>query len=173
MIATGELVEESNVGNGLKMSHWRSPHNLPTKSMVIGVARFATAFEKIDCIPVSRWVFHQDRNTGFERYDLTGPILEFFEDRIAPYPFAKLAHVQSKTRWGGSENSGTIFYFEKSVDDTRDKKVFLLMKSPINGLEIPHPRQIGIMYGSVKVLRPILHTFIMSTVTVKSAFSKD
>ena len=36
-------------------------------------------------------------------------------DQVGPYSFSKLAHVQSKTRWGGLENAGTIFYFENSV----------------------------------------------------------
>ena len=36
-----------------------------------------------------------------------------------PYPFTKLANVQSKTRFGGMENAGNIFYFENSVSGER------------------------------------------------------
>ncbi len=122
VVGSGRLVEETNLGDGHKITVWHSPHLLPTKSMVIGIARFATAYDEINDVPVSRWVFHQDRDQGFENYDWSGPILTCFENLIGPYPFEKLAHVQSKTRWGGSENSGTIFYFEASTDAERDNE---------------------------------------------------
>jgi aminopeptidase N len=41
--------------------------------------------------------------------------LKFFSDYIAPYPFEKLANVQSKTMFGGMENASAIFYNETSV----------------------------------------------------------
>ena len=122
VVATGVLIEETNLGNGNKRSVWQSPHLLPTKSMVIGVARFAVAHETFDKTPVSRWIFHQDRQTGFSNYDWTTPILTYFQEKMGAYPFGKLAHVQSKTRWGGSENAGTIFYSEKSVDPERNNE---------------------------------------------------
>ena len=34
---------------------------------------------------------------------------------IGPYPFKKLANVQSKTIFGGMENAGNIFYYQNSV----------------------------------------------------------
>jgi aminopeptidase N len=38
-------------------------------------------------------------------------------DKFGPYAFEKLANVQSKTIFGGMENSSCIFYFENSVGD--------------------------------------------------------
>jgi aminopeptidase N len=41
-------------------------------------------------------------------------IVEFFASLIAPFPYEKLAHVQSSTRFGGMENATEIFYSDES-----------------------------------------------------------
>jgi aminopeptidase N len=45
--------------------------------------------------------------------------LDYFESYIGPYPFKKLANVQSKTVYGGMENASCIFYHERSVTGER------------------------------------------------------
>ena len=42
-----------------------------------------------------------------------GDIVEFFSRTIAPFPYEKLAHVQSSTRYGGMENASAIFYSDE------------------------------------------------------------
>ncbi|NQU87576.1 MAG: hypothetical protein HQ541_17620 [Mariniphaga sp.] len=44
-----------------------------------------------------------------------GP-LKFYSEKIGSYPYEKLANVQSKTRYGGMENAGCIFYNERTVN---------------------------------------------------------
>jgi aminopeptidase N len=43
--------------------------------------------------------------------------MPFFINKIGPFPYKKLANVQSKTIFGGMENAGAIFYFEDSPGD--------------------------------------------------------
>jgi len=43
--------------------------------------------------------------------------MPFYIQKFGPYAFEKLANVQSKTRFGGLENAGCIFYYENSVGD--------------------------------------------------------
>ncbi len=89
---------------------------LPTKIMVIGVTDFAVNnIGDVDCIPVSSWVYPPDRDSGFAHYAVAKNILEWYIHRIGPYAFEKLANVQSTTIFGGMENAGCIFYYEKSV----------------------------------------------------------
>jgi aminopeptidase N len=38
------------------------------------------------------------------------PIVSMFEQLVGPFPYEKLAHVQSATRFGGMENATAIFY---------------------------------------------------------------
>jgi aminopeptidase N len=40
-------------------------------------------------------------------------IVRFFESLVGPFPYDKLAHVQSLTRFGGMENAGAIFYADR------------------------------------------------------------
>ncbi len=117
VVSNGRLVEETNLSHDLKLTHWKEDVPLPTKIMVIGVAEFAVNhLEKVDGVPVSSWIYPADRETGFKHYAMATDILKWFINRIAPYPFEKLANVQSTTIFGGMENAGCIFYYEKSVD---------------------------------------------------------
>ena len=117
VISNGLKTDERDIGNGMKLTHWKEDTPLPTKVMVIGVAKFAIK-EFTDSppgIPVSGWVYPQDSTNGFRDYAPATEILKFFSDYIAPYPYQKLANVQSKTIFGGMENASAIFYSESSV----------------------------------------------------------
>jgi len=116
VISNGKKIEETNLPNQLKLTHWRETAPLPVKVMVIGVAKFAVDnFAQVDCTPISTWVYPNDRDSGFAHFSIASHILRWFINHIGPYPFEKLANVQSTTIFGGMENAGCIFYFEKSV----------------------------------------------------------
>lgn len=120
VIANGYKVEESDLGGGKVLTHWRTDVAIPTKVMVFAAARFAIRhMEPIHGIPVQNWVYPQDRQAGFYDYAPARDILLFLEDYIGPYPFEKLANVQSTTRYGGMENASNIFYAETSVTGRR------------------------------------------------------
>ncbi len=116
VIATGKKVEESYLTKNQKLTRWKTSVILPTKVITIGVAHFAISYEGlVSNVPMESWVYAENRNEGFKDYAMAAGPLSFFTDRIAPYPYEKLANVQSKTRWGGLENAGNIFYTENSV----------------------------------------------------------
>lgn len=117
VVSNGRKVEETNLPDHLKLTHWKEESPLPTKVMVIGVTNFAVNnVGKVDCIPVSGWVYPQDRDSGFVHYAVAKNILQWYIYHIGPYAFEKLANVQSKTIFGGMENASCIFYFENSVN---------------------------------------------------------
>ncbi|MFM9838861.1 MAG: hypothetical protein ACKVOQ_11390 [Cyclobacteriaceae bacterium] len=94
---------------------------IPVKVMVVGIARFAVQqVGKVDNITVESWVYPQNRAEGFYDYSVALKVLDYFHRHIGPYPFKKLANVQSKTRWGGLENASAIFYSESSVNGKAD-----------------------------------------------------
>lgn len=120
VIGNGRLVERTNINEELTLTHWKSDVVLPTKVMVIGAARFAIQVTgEIYNIPISAWVYPQDREKGFYDYALALPITDWFINHVGPYPYAKLANVQSKTQFGGMENASNIFYTENSVNGQR------------------------------------------------------
>ncbi len=116
VVANGLQLEESNLPNGLKLTRWLETQPIPTKVMVFGAAAFATQLSgEVHGIPLMSWVYPENRQAGFNDYAPAQDPLDFFINHIGPYPFRKLANVQSKTRFGGMENAGCIFYFENSV----------------------------------------------------------
>jgi aminopeptidase N len=123
VVATGTLVEESNIAGGRKITRWQEETPVPVKVMTMGIGRFAVELSStVNGIPVTTWVYPQERNNGFNDFKVAPEILAFFDRFIGPYSYDKLAHVQSKTRWGGLENAGNIFYFENVVNGKNERE---------------------------------------------------
>jgi len=117
VVATGVLKEQSNLGNGTKQHHWSEETVVPVKVMTIGIARFAVKhLGNFAGVENSIWVFPENREAGFSDFSPAARIIEFYSKTWGPFLFGKLAHVQSKTRWGGLENAGAIFYAERAVN---------------------------------------------------------
>ena len=112
VVATGEKYEESNLGDGHKLTVYKEPAPVAMKVVTIGVTKFASRLlEEVDGIPVSAWVYPENRLDGFSDYGVAVDVLKYFIDNIGPYSYAKLANMQAKTQWGGLENAGNIAYF--------------------------------------------------------------
>lgn len=126
VVANGIKVEESSLEGNRKLTHWREDVPIPVKVMVIGVARFAMQESaRLNDISVSSWVFPQNRQEGFHDYQVAVKALDYFQKNVGPYPYKKLANVQSKTRFGGLENANTIFYFENSVNGKGEQEALI------------------------------------------------
>ncbi|WP_263821061.1 M1 family metallopeptidase [Salinibacter sp.] len=120
VVSNGARVHDSTSGD-TRHTHWRTDVPLPPKVMVIGVADFAVdSAGTVDGVPVQSWVYPEDRGPGLKDLGQAPPILRFFEENLGPYPYAKLANVQSTTRYGGMENAAAIFYSETAVADGED-----------------------------------------------------
>ncbi len=126
VVANGVQIEETNLDENLKFSHWITNIPISTKVMVIGVAPFAVQYlGDVEDIPVYTWVFPQNRAEGFLDYDVAQRVLDYFNSHIGDYPYEKLANVQSKTRYGGMENAGNIFYYENSVTGNQEVEALI------------------------------------------------
>jgi aminopeptidase N len=126
VISNGIQVEESSLPENIKETHYREDVPLPTKVMAIGVADFAVSLVgDINCVPVYSWVYPENKTNGFKDYSLAKGILAWHINYIGPYPYKKLANVQSKTRFGGMENAGAIFYAEDLVNGLGDQEELL------------------------------------------------
>ena len=126
VISNGIQVEETNVHNNRKITHYKETTELPTKIMVIGVAEFAVQYAgDVRGIPVYSWVYPEEKDKGFYDYAQAVEILPFFIDKVGPYAYKKLANVQSKTIFGGMENAGAIFYAETSITGKRTTEALI------------------------------------------------
>lgn len=127
VVSNGIRLVEKEISKGKKLTHWQETIPQPTKVMVIGVAKFAVKeyAQKPGGVPVSAWVYPKDSIKGFYDYGQAPEILQFFADQIGPYPYKKLANVQSTTIFGGMENASAIFYAESSITGTRSEEDLL------------------------------------------------
>ena len=126
VIANGVKTEDTTY-NQLRRTHYTESTPLSTKIMVIGVAEFAIQQSgTVNNIPVSSWVYPEEKEKGFYDYALAVDILPFFIKNVGPYAFKKLANVESTTIFGGMENASAIFYSDDaSITGTRKSESLL------------------------------------------------
>jgi len=116
VVSNGLRRSIDTLSGGRLRTHWQESVPLATKVMAVGVAKFASEKSgEVAGIPVSSWVYPEDSVNGLKEYGMAPPILEWFQSTIGPYPFRKLANVQSKTTYGGMENASAIFYNEAAI----------------------------------------------------------
>ncbi len=113
-VANGLLLEESDLEDGRRLTHWRQTIPISTYQMVIGVASFSVRhLEPVDGIPIQAWVFPQDKLVGFASFGEADKPLRFFQSKIGPFPYEKLANVQTTNRYGATEFASSVFYGEQ------------------------------------------------------------
>lgn len=126
VVSNGVQVEETILDDKHKLTHWKEDVALPTKIMVIGVADFAVQYVGDTLgVPVYSWVYPQEKQKAFYDYALAKEVLPFFINNVAPFPYRKLANVQSTTIFGGMENAGCIFYSENVITGQRKSEDLL------------------------------------------------
>lgn len=116
VVAPGRLVDNRRLPDGRRLTSWSETEPIPTYCMVVGLARFEV--ERIGVFqgaPLSTWVFPPDAEAAPRMFDRSRLMLEFFASRLGPFPYSKLAQVQSTTRYLGMENASAIFYAETEL----------------------------------------------------------
>ena len=110
---------------------WETRVPIPTYTMVIGATRFAvgvvdgcarggtTPLRPDGCVRVTWWSFPQDSANAARTFRRAGDMIEYYATTFGPFPYEKLAHVQSATRYGGMENVDAIFYSEQAIASGR------------------------------------------------------
>jgi aminopeptidase N len=116
VVANGVLERVSDRPGGRRNWVYVETRAIPTYTMVFGATEFATsrhppAVVGSDTTAVEVWTYPEDSafadSVPFRR---ATEIVEAGSRLIGPFPYRKLAHVQSSTRYGGMENSSAIFY---------------------------------------------------------------
>ena len=121
VVSNGLLVEETDLGNGNRLTHWKQGVPIAPWLYVLGVAPFAVQYvDEFDGKSIETWVYRQDRDAGF--YDFAEPtkkVLEFYSDYVGPFSYERLANIQSNSVGGGMEAASAILYGANSVTGDR------------------------------------------------------
>jgi aminopeptidase N len=125
VVSNGILVEETDRGDGTRVTHWRQSVPIATWLYVLGVARFAVQHVGIfEGRPIQTWVYPQDRDAGFHDFSVpTMQVMEFYSNYVGPYAYEKLANITSPATGGGMEAATAIMYGENLITGDRSDRL--------------------------------------------------
>jgi aminopeptidase N len=123
VVANGRLVSTRDVrghdGSAKKEWIWRESRRIPAYLMVVAAAPLVayelgeTACGLADlqrCVPQTVYTAPEQRSFSPGPFARAGEMVQLFARLVGPFPYEKLAHLQSSTRFGGMENASAIFY---------------------------------------------------------------
>src|SRR5678816_4901096 len=124
VVANGELMEETPLAGPpgsipRTLTRWREFRPISPYLMVIAAAPLVYydlgrdgcgVGEFSSCVRQSVYVFPESRDFLPGPFAHSPEMVRLFSELIAPFPYEKLAHLESSTRYGGMENAGAIFY---------------------------------------------------------------
>jgi aminopeptidase N len=111
-----------------RTSRWREDRPIPTYAMVIAAAPLvrhelgaaACGLAELDrCVEQTVYTAPEVRDYMPGPFATARGIVDWMARLIAPFPYEKLAHVQSSTIYGGMENASAIFYDDRLFRDRR------------------------------------------------------
>jgi aminopeptidase N len=117
VVANGLLQEETDLGDGRRLTHWKQSAPIASWLNAVGVAQFSVHHAGlVKGVPLQTWVYHQDRDAGIAAFEETSRLaMEFFSEYVGPYSYEKLGNVQAAGINGGTEHASAIFYGENSL----------------------------------------------------------
>ena len=130
VVANGELQERTPLSASADgeartprtLTRWSESRPIPTYLMVIAAAplayydlgRTACGLSEIPgCVRQSVYVAPELLDFLPGPFAHAPDIIQYFASLVAPFPYEKLAHLQSSTRFGGMENATAIFYSDR------------------------------------------------------------
>jgi aminopeptidase N len=125
VVANGSQIERRTTGTGRRArttTRWRESKPIATYLMVIAAAPLVRhdlgetacgVAELRRCVPQQVYVAPEQRRVLPGNFARAGEIVRYFGSVVAPFPYEKLAHLQSATRFGGMENATAIFYSDR------------------------------------------------------------
>jgi len=117
VVSNGLLLEENDLANGQRLTHWKQSVPIATWLNALGVERFAVRHVGfVKGVELQTWVAHQDAEVGRVYFEVPArQALEFYSEHVGPYPYEKLANVAAAGVSGGMELASSIFYGETGL----------------------------------------------------------
>jgi len=111
VVGNGKLDHVETTASGQRTWTFSEGAPIPPYCMIIAVGQFAKV-EPVEgaVTPLSYYVPLSERDLAQKGFSPAGPVVEFFTNTIAPYPYEKLGLIVGATRFGGMENSSAIVF---------------------------------------------------------------
>ena len=118
VIANGTRMKVDTLARNRVAWQYQLDDPIPTYGMVLGAGKLAVvpltpAACTLPCVPQTAWAYPKDSAYAAQAFANAPAIMDYFVALFGPFPYPSLAHVQSSTIFGGSENATAIFYAQQ------------------------------------------------------------
>jgi aminopeptidase N len=111
VVANGKMGETRTNADTTRTWTYTEGEPIPPYCMVIAVGEFARLEPKTPALTLlSYYVPQSDRRFAIRGFAAAAPSIALFSEKVAPYPYEKLALIVGATRFGGMENSSAIVF---------------------------------------------------------------
>ena len=111
VVANGRLDHVETTASGQRTWTYSEGVPIPPYCMIIGVGHFARVEPAARALtPLSYYVPLSERDLADKGFSPGIPSVAYFTEKVAPYPYEKLALIIGATRYGGMENSSAIVF---------------------------------------------------------------
>src|SRR5947209_433440 len=123
-VANGKLTATRNNSDTTRTWTYTESRPIPAYCMVIAVGEYAESgpLEKT-VTPLAYYVPQTDRDFAVKGFSAAPFAVSLFSERIAPYPYEKLALIVGATRFGGMENSSAIVFASNLFENRKDSQM--------------------------------------------------
>jgi aminopeptidase N len=145
VVANGQFVSTRSNPDSTRTWVYTEARPIPPYCMIIAVGEYAQSQLPTNTrAPLAFYVPLTDRDVAGRGFNSAAPTLQFFSERVAPYPYEKLALIVGATRYGGMENSSAIVFsgtlFNTSLDSQPLSRRFKVRRAlvEVTAHEIAH-----------------------------------
>jgi aminopeptidase N len=156
VVANGKLTATRNNADTTRTWTYTEARPIPPYCMIIAVGEYAQAAPPVNMLPpLAYYVPLTDRESAVRGFSSAPSALQFFSERVAPFPYEKLALIVGATRFGGMENSSAIVFAGN------------LLTTPLDAQPLSH--RFNIRRGLMEVTaHEIAHQWFGDSVSVKT-----
>lgn len=145
VVANGRLTSKRNNSEATRTWAYRESRPISPYCMVIAVGEYVELRAHMKTsVPLIYYVPQTDREAAVRGFTSAPQTLEFFSEKIAPFPYEKLALIVGATQFGGMENAGAVVLtgslFSSRVDTPPISPTFKIRRGLVElmGHEIAH-----------------------------------
>ncbi|HKC63122.1 MAG TPA: M1 family metallopeptidase [Pyrinomonadaceae bacterium] len=121
VVANGQLTATRTNSDATRTWTYTESRPIPPYCMVIAVGEYAQSSPQQKTVtPLAYYVPQTDRDLAQQGFGAAPFAVSLFSERVAPYPYEKLALIVGATRFGGMENSSAIVLPSNLFENRRD-----------------------------------------------------
>ena len=111
VVANGKLDATRTGANNTRIWEYKETRPISPYCMIIAVGEYAHVVPKAPTlVPLAYYVPLSDANFAEKGFSAAPLLLKYLSERVAPFPYEKLALIVGATRFGGMENSSAIVF---------------------------------------------------------------